>query len=132
VQEDRNTILILDDEEVCLSAAKLLLKRYGYKIATASNGKDGLDYLAEHRDSVLLILLDINMARMTGIEFLAIVKDDHNLNTIPVILQSAATDEEVQMGLSLGACDYIRKPYTGDALYNAMSKIKGIEQAAHG
>ena len=117
------TILILEDETTLLECTKLLLKDLPYKIASAPNGKEALQYLRNNPETVSLILTDINMPSMDGLEFLSVIKLDPILKKIPVILQSAATNEEIQRGLDMGADLYLVKPYTRVDLFTAIIKV---------
>ena len=60
---------------------------------------------------------------MDGLEFLSIIKADSALRKIPIILQSAASDEEIQKGLRMGAEFYLLKPYSGVDLYTTIIKV---------
>jgi CheY-like chemotaxis protein len=99
-------------------------RRYSlpFEVVSASDGLKALEYLKSDPD-VTFILSDINMPNMTGLEFLAVLKEDPVLRHIPVILQSAATEEEIQQGLDSGAELCLRKPYSGVDLYVAIIKI---------
>src|SRR5688572_4988650 len=116
------TLLILEDQAEILESIKLLLSELPFKVVSASDGIEALQYLKDNQD-VSLILSDINTPRMNGLEFLSVLKKDPILCRIPVILQSAATDEEVQEGLSKGADLWLPKPYTGAELYAAIIKV---------
>lgn len=118
----KKTILILEDNEGLQMVARLMLETLPYKIVTVSSGRDGLEYLHEHSRTAL-ILLDIMMPGMTGLEFLSIVKQDLVLKKIPIIIQSAVTDRTIQEGMAMGASGYVQKPYTKEELYAAINKL---------
>ena len=60
---------------------------------------------------------------MDGLEFLSIMKADSSLSKISIILQTGATDDEIQRGLIMGANGYVQKPYTRAELYAAINKL---------
>jgi signal transduction histidine kinase/ligand-binding sensor domain-containing protein/CheY-like chemotaxis protein/AraC-like DNA-binding protein len=93
-----------------------------YKLVEAANGKDGWQKaLSQHPD---LIVSDISMPEMTGIELCKKLKNDRRTSHIPVILLTALTGESEQLkGLEIGANDYITKPFNFEIL---LSKIKNI------
>jgi two-component system response regulator CpxR len=118
------TILLVEDDRATLASLKLFLSALPYTVVHAWDGREAIDYLHNNPDTVSLILLDINMPGMGGLEFLSLIKEgDQALSTIPVILQTAATDEEVQAGLEMGADLSISKPYVGSDLYIAMINV---------
>ena len=122
-KESEKCVLIVDDTPVCQESLKLQLQALlPYKIIVTSNGEEGLEYLQKNRANVVLILSDITMPGITGLEFLSIVQKDPLLKKIPVILQSSLDEEE--SARELGASDYLRKPYTNKALKVAIDKIK--------
>jgi signal transduction histidine kinase/DNA-binding response OmpR family regulator len=93
-----------------------------YKLVEAANGKDGWQKaLSQHPD---LIVSDISMPAMTGIDLCKKLKNDSRTSHIPVILLTALTGESEQLkGLEIGANDYITKPFNFEIL---LSKIKNI------
>lgn len=124
-KEDRNyNILMIDDEEICLTGTELFLTLAPeYNLIKCRNGLEALDYLKDHQD-VDLILLDMMMPDMDGIEVLeALNKDDH-LRKIPVLLQSGISDEkEMNKAQELNATNFIAKPYNSKQLINKLNKM---------
>lgn len=101
-------ILVVDDNPVTLSMIKGILSDF-YKVYTVNSGAMALEYLDTQRPD--LILLDIEMPGMNGIELLCAVKADPRLCNIPVLFLTTTTDNAVEaMVFKLGAADYIRKP----------------------
>jgi CheY-like chemotaxis protein len=118
------TILLVEDDPGISACAKLaIINKLPYKLVHVWDGLEALDYLRNNRNAVSLILLDLNMPRMDGLKFLSVIKADHTLTKTPVILQTAATNEEVQAGLELGADLYLPKPYSAVELYVAIIKV---------
>ena len=101
-------ILAVDDEPANLILLERLLKDR-YRIMTVASGQDALDMLAQAPFD--LILLDIMMPGMTGLQTLERIRANPNTDDIPVILISALTEvADITTGLELGASDYITKP----------------------
>ena len=123
ITKNQEIILVIDDNVFHREIAKLLLKKMSYKVITAASGEEGLKYVSTHLNKVALILLDINMPGMDGLEFLSIMKADSSLSKISIILQTGATDDEIQRGLIMGANGYVQKPYTRAELYAAINKL---------
>ena len=102
-----NTILICDDERDIVSALKIYLEAEGYKCICCYSGKEAIDCL--EKESVQLVLLDIMMPGMDGIEVINRIRESSN---VPVIFLSAkAEDTDKILGLNLGADDYVTKPF---------------------
>ncbi len=105
-------ILIVDDDRDIVRALSLLLEKQGYRIYTAYNGLEALDVVAT--TPLHLILLDIMMPSLDGLSAMMRIRNTKN---IPIILLSAKTeDSDKILGLSMGADDYIAKPYNPDEL----------------
>lgn len=116
-------VLVVDDSALIHQMYKMVLMRYRCEIVDAMNGQDGLDKLAKHTD-INLILLDINMPVMNGIEFIKKVKAEDAYSAIPILMVSTEGKEEDTMrGLALGAKGYIKKPFQPSALHAAIEKI---------
>lgn len=103
-------VLAVDDDENALFVLKEVLGQGGFEVVTAEDGKAGVD--AAQKILPDLILLDINMPRLDGIQATKIIKEHPDLKYVPVILLTAKeSDETLIAGLEAGANDYIRKPY---------------------
>jgi two-component system alkaline phosphatase synthesis response regulator PhoP len=102
------TILVVDDEKDIVDLLKYNLKKEGYNVLTAGNGKQALDQSKHQPD---LIILDVMMPEVNGLEVLKRLKADQNTSSIPVIFLTAkGTELDEVIGLELGADDYIVKP----------------------
>lgn len=103
------SVLIVDDEEMNRDMLQRRLERRGYKITTAEDGRQALALLEKERFD--LVLLDVMMPGMNGIDVLEILRKKHSLTELPVIMTTALTDsEEVVKALDAGANDYVTKP----------------------
>ena len=92
----------------------------------AQNGQEGLVRLHEHPDTDL-ILLDINMATMSGLEFLSRVKSESAFRSIDVILQTTEdSSRDVARGLEAGARAYLPKPFTPQQLHEKLDEVFGF------
>jgi DNA-binding response OmpR family regulator len=106
-EEAMPRVLVVDDEPVARELLSEFLTAKGYAVLTASNGEEALRKLKEERPH--LILLDIRMPKMDGLETLRRVREiDHEVG---VIMVTAVNEEETgRQALKLGAFDYITKP----------------------
>ena len=104
---NQETILVADDDREIVKAIRKLLEMEGYRVLSAYNGLDALEVLVENE--VHLIILDIMMPKLDGLSALMKIRENKN---IPILLLSAKTEESDKvLGLSMGADDYISKPY---------------------
>ena len=105
-----STILVVDDNELNRDLLSRRLRRDGHTVVVAEHGRAALDRLAEQPFD--LVLLDIMMPELTGYEVLEIMKGDAALAHIPVVMITAATEEEsIVRCLGLGADDHLPKPF---------------------
>ena len=103
-------VLIVDDSALIHQMYKMVLMRYKCTIVAAQNGQVGLDKLAQHSD-IDLILLDINMPVMGGLEFIKKVKGLSAYDHIPIVISSTeGKEEDTNRGIALGARGYVTKP----------------------
>jgi two-component system, cell cycle response regulator len=115
-------ILLIDDSSVNNLLLQNVLEDEKFNVLVAFNGKEGLDLINGEKPD--LILLDIMMPRMDGIEVLQKIISDEATSKIPVIMLTAKTDKaDRQISLDMGAADFITKPVNLDEL---LSKINGI------
>ena len=114
-------ILVVDDSKLIHKMFDVMLR--GHRLVHANDGIEGLQKLAEHAD-VELILLDINMPRMNGLEFLAEVQSNAALSEIPVaVVSTEGKEEDTQRAIEMGASEYITKPFQSDRVLNIVSKL---------
>ncbi|MEF3306985.1 response regulator transcription factor [Paenibacillus sp. GYB003] len=103
----QETLLLVDDEKEILDLLEIYLKNEGYRLLRASSGVEALDVL--RHTEVDLIILDIMMPKMDGIEACMRIREEKNM---PIIMLSAKSqDMDKIMGLSTGADDYMTKPF---------------------
>lgn len=103
-------ILIIEDDSFVIDIYHTKLSQEGYEVIEARNGIEAMKKLGEVRPD--LILLDIIMPYMDGIEVLHKIKKDEKLKTIPIILlTNLSQKEEINEGLGLGANDYLIKSH---------------------
>src|SRR3712207_6195046 len=105
--ENRPLVLVADDQPEITKLVAMSLEAEGFRVLTAQDGPTALAHLTDSNPDVLL--LDIMMPGMTGIDVLREVRDHH---PVPVILLSARSSAaSVTEGLNLGADDYVTKPF---------------------
>ena len=115
------TILVVDDDPMNLKMADFILKKASYEVIPAASGAECLDKLKEN--SIDLVLLDIEMPQMNGIETLEQIRAEGGFANLPVIFLSASGEEsDVQKANSLGAADYVKKPFLLPALLECVEK----------
>jgi len=104
------SVLVVEDQEEIAALLKFKLKQEGHDVIFAENGREGLE--AARHNAPDLILLDVMMPVMNGVEMLKALKEDPGLCSIPVIMLTAQSSEPaVVEGFRLGAEDYITKPF---------------------
>ena len=118
-------ILLVDDMSSMKNLIREVLKQMGFvKIATAANGKEGLD--KAKRIEFDLIISDWDMPVMTGIEFLKAVRNEKAIANTPFLMLTAnANKEKVVVALQAKVTDYIAKPFQPIALVEKVKKIIG-------
>jgi DNA-binding response OmpR family regulator len=108
-------ILVIEDEATTKALIQYKLQNSGYEVACVSDGTEGLVYLEKSVPD--LIILDLMMPLMSGKEFLLTIRRDGRLPHIPVIILTAKTlERDIVEGLSLGADDFVKKPFSPSEL----------------
>jgi DNA-binding response OmpR family regulator len=124
-----HSVWIVDDDDEMSHAVKLMLQLLDCKVETYSNARSASKELLAGRYPDL-ILLDINMPEVTGIDMLEFLRMREELRRLPVImLSSETTDIQVDEAMELGANGYVFKPVTLDELETEMKKVLGRAQA---
>ena len=118
----QSTIMVVDDNPDMVTIVKTISEIKGYGVQSAYNGLEVFNLLQEQKSD--LILLDIMMPEMDGLEVLTRIKGNPDTASIPVILLSAkALDEDIRVGYKLGADEYITKPFTRTQLMTSINRL---------
>ena len=121
------TILVVDDDPVIQKLLAVNFEMEGYRVVTAGDGVEGIERV--HRDHPDLVLLDVMMPRMDGIEVVRTLKADKATAGIPVILLSAkAQSTDINGGLDAGADDYVTKPFDPLELLEKVAALIGTPE----
>ena len=112
---DAATVLVADDEPHLLRLVKFRLEREGYNVITATDGEAALELARSERPD--LCVLDVMMPKRSGFEVLKALRADESHRGMKVIMLTArAQDRDVDAGFSLGADDYLTKPFSPQEL----------------
>ena len=125
----KDKILIVDDEEDIIELLRYNLAREGYDIFAAATGEEAL--VTADSQPVNLIVLDLMLPGIDGLEVLRRIKTKNNTQSVPIILLTAKGEEaDVVAGLELGADDYVTKPFSPRIPYCACQGTS--KEATHG
>jgi two-component system chemotaxis response regulator CheY len=114
-------VLVVDDSKLLHRMFEMMLRQY--PLVHAYDGKEALQRLSENGD-VDLVLLDMNMPRMSGLELLEAMKKDAAMKKIPVVLVTTeGSDEQTQRGLEAGAAAYVKKPFKNEELIAVVQRL---------
>ena len=117
------TVLVVDDEPLIAMALEAMLEDAGHRVATAANGRQGLERLAE-APRPDLVLLDMMMPVMNGPAMLRAMAADLKLSRIPVIILSSLPEATVRAQAD-GVAAILRKPYTAGEVLRAIGQVLG-------
>lgn len=123
------TILVVDDNDDSLRIIQMVLESNGFAVRLAKSGKEALESIKQEVPQ--LVLLDVMMPEMSGLEVLEKVRASAQTSRVPVILLTAkAQDEDVISGYQVGADYYITKPFTAKQLLYGIRLVLGQEAAS--
>ena len=118
-------LLMIDDEPNFVRSLSMSLEDAGFQMMVAHSGKEGLPLAYEQHPD--LVLLDIAMPELSGIETLELIRQRMELKALPVVFLTASTDtENIIRASELGVSDYICKPFMPDDL---VGRVKNVLQA---
>ncbi len=109
---ENRRILVVDDERDLREILEFNLESEGYLITTAQSGEEAIDFLKNNSESFDLILLDIMMGGDSGLVTAKRIRAELKLNTPIIFLTAKVTENDVLTGFSIGADDYITKPFS--------------------
>ncbi|MHA2227240.1 MAG: response regulator [Candidatus Hodarchaeales archaeon] len=115
MQDD--SILVVDDEEDTVELARMVLEYEGYRVFSASNGEEAIQFLDTNSEKPSLVLLDVLMPKVNGLQVCEWIKKHSELKNIPVLLFTAKVGKKDRIaGEEAGADAYINKPFSADDL----------------
>jgi two-component system chemotaxis response regulator CheY len=125
---NKQRILIVDDSSVMRKIIERSLRQAGLEQAEVVEAGNGIEALAQVREGVFdLILSDINMPAMDGIEFLRQLVTIESTKSVPVVMVTTeGSESRVVEALSIGAKGYIRKPFTPDQIKERVIPLLGV------
>jgi len=119
---ERERIVVIEDEDDILEVIEHNLSREGYAVFSATNGGDGLQMVKSKTPD--LVLLDLMLPGMDGIEVCRKLKSNNSTKHIPIIMVTAKGEEsDIVLGLGIGADDYVVKPFSPKEL---VSRVKAV------
>jgi chemosensory pili system protein ChpA (sensor histidine kinase/response regulator) len=126
-EEDQQPVaLVVDDSITMRRVSQRLLERNGMRVLTAKDGLEAVGVLRDHRPDI--ILLDVEMPRMDGYEFAALVRNNEQTEDVPIIMiTSRVSDEHRARAIELGVNDYLGKPYQETVLLDAVQQLLKID-----
>jgi CheY-like chemotaxis protein len=115
-------VLLVEDEASLRRLIEYALRTRGYEVLVAANGREGLD--KAQSESPDLVLLDMIMPEMGGMEVLSVLKNDARSKDIPVLIVTAsALKEDAEKAIAMGAAGYLIKPFPVPTLYDRVEQL---------
>jgi DNA-binding response OmpR family regulator len=119
-------VLVADDEPHIGRIIKMKLEQGPFRVTLAYDGQEALEVMQRDAD-IGLVLLDVMMPRLTGLDVLAKMRADDRLKDVPVIILTAAGQEAQQRrALSLGASEFLTKPFSPKKLFARAAELAGV------
>jgi len=120
-------VLVADDEPHIGRIVKTKLEQGPFRVTLVFDGTEALDALAAH-DDIKLVLLDLMMPHLSGLEVLERMRADARWSSLPcVILTAAGQDQRYDEAMRLGASDFITKPFSPKRLYARVVELTGMD-----
>ncbi len=120
--EKNKIVLVVEDEPDIASVLKIRLESKGFEVLTASDGREGLSLIREAFPDI--VLLDILMPGMNGLQLCSILRTEERLKCIPVVMLTARAGEQArEESMSAGADAYFSKPYDWERLYSSIKEF---------
>jgi DNA-binding response OmpR family regulator len=119
--------LVADDEPHIGRIIKMKLEQGPFRVTLAYDGREALDVL-EREPDIRIVLLDLMMPHLSGLDVLAAMREDSRWRELPcIILTAAGQEQQHQRALELGATEFLTKPFSPKKLYARAAELAGIE-----
>jgi DNA-binding response OmpR family regulator len=125
-------VLVADDEPHIGRIIKMKLEQGPFRVTLAYDGQEAVDLL-ESEDDIDIVLLDLMMPNLSGLDVLARIRASDRLKHLPCIILTAAGQEaQHQKAMELGATEFLTKPFSPKKLYARTAELAGLTQDEHG
>jgi CheY-like chemotaxis protein len=125
-------VLVADDEPHIGRIIKMKLEQGPFRVTLAYDGQEAIDLLESEPD-IDLVLLDLMMPNLSGLDVLARIRSTERLKHLPCIILTAAGQEaQHQKAMELGATEFLTKPFSPKKLYARTAELAGLTQDEHG
>jgi len=125
-------VLVADDEPHIGRIIKMKLEQGPFVVTLAYDGQEAIDLL-ESQPDIDLVLLDLMMPNLSGLDVLARIRSTERLKHLPCIILTAAGQEaQHQKAMELGATEFLTKPFSPKKLYARTAELAGLTQDEHG
>ena len=125
-------VLVADDEPHIGRIIKMKLEQGPFRVTLAYDGQEAIDLLESEQD-IDLVLLDLMMPNLSGLDVLARIRSNERLKHLPCIILTAAGQEaQHQKAMELGATEFLTKPFSPKKLYARTAELAGLSQDEHG
>ncbi len=119
-------VLVADDEPHIGRIIKMKLEQGPFRVTLAYDGREALDILERETD-ICLVLLDLMMPRVSGLDGLARMRSDDRWKTIPcIVLTAAGQEQHHRQAMALGASEFLTKPFSPKKLYARAAELAGV------
>jgi len=119
-------VLVADDEPHIGRIIKMKLEQGPFRVTLAYDGREALEVL-ERESDIVLVLLDLMMPHLTGLDVLAAMRGDERWKDLPcIILTAAGQEQQHQAALALGASEFLTKPFSPKRLYQRAAELVGL------
>jgi len=123
-------IMVIDDSSTIRKTAETLLKRAGFEVITAADGFEAMSVVADQHPDIIFI--DIMMPRLDGYQTCALIKNNKQFGTTPIVMLSSKDGLfDRARGKLAGSEEHIHKPFTQDDLVNAINKYVVTDEVAN-
>jgi two-component system chemotaxis response regulator CheY len=116
--------MVIDDSRAMRMILSKCLKRFGWEVAQAVNGKDALEQIHQEGPRVELFLVDWNMPEMSGLDFVKNLRAEPQFDSIPVMMVATETEtDQMLAALEAGANEYVIKPFTSETIEDKLRML---------
>ena len=121
-------VIVADDEPHIGRIIKMKLEQGPFRVTLAYDGRQAIEELERDPDDVALLLLDLMMPQLSGLDVLAHIRADRRFAKLPcVILTAAGQEQQYRRAMQLGATDFLTKPFSPKKLYARAAELVGID-----